>query len=52
MNRRGQTVIPPKYDVASDFADGLAAVQVGNEWGYISMSEKMVIPLRKLRNPG
>lgn len=32
-----------KYDSATDFSEGLAAVKVNNQWGFIDTSGKMVI---------
>jgi bifunctional DNA-binding transcriptional regulator/antitoxin component of YhaV-PrlF toxin-antitoxin module len=39
----GQTVIAPKYGYARDFSEGLAAVQIGNKWGFINPQGVMVI---------
>ncbi len=33
-NNYGEVVIPPVYDLAKDFSEGLAAVNTGQEWGY------------------
>ena len=37
-------VIPPKYDFAEEFSDGLAPVQVGGEWGYIDKAGNEIVP--------
>ena len=34
---------PDKYDAATDFSEGLAAVKVNNKWGFIDTTGKMVI---------
>jgi hypothetical protein len=43
----GRAVINPQFDAALRFADGLAAVRIGDEntgkWGYIDKQGKMVI---------
>ena len=43
----GRVVIDPQFDAALRFADGLAAVRIGDEntgkWGYIDKQGKMVI---------
>ena len=43
----GRVVINPQFDAALRFADGLAAVRIGDEntgkWGYIDKQGKMVI---------
>ncbi|MET3107652.1 hypothetical protein AAKU67_002173 [Oxalobacteraceae bacterium GrIS 2.11] len=33
-----------KYDGATDFSEGLAAVKVNHQWGFIDRTGKMVIP--------
>lgn len=37
-------VIAPRFDVAEDFSEDLAAVRIGTHWGYINRSGKVVIP--------
>ncbi len=43
----GRVVINPQFDAALRFADGLAAVRIGEEsagkWGYIDKQGKMVV---------
>ena len=43
----GRVVVNPQFDAALRFADGLAAVRIGDEntgkWGYIDKQGKMVI---------
>ena len=36
--------IPAKFEVADDFADGRAAVKVGDKYGYIDKTGTVVIP--------
>jgi len=36
-------VIPPQYDAASDFSEGLAAVKIGEKWGFIDKMGKIVV---------
>jgi hypothetical protein len=36
-------VIPPQFDAADAFVEGLARVQKGNQWGYIDKTGKFVI---------
>lgn len=36
-------LIKPKYEDASDFSEGLAAVQVNGKWGFINKQDKMII---------
>jgi hypothetical protein len=31
----GKVVIPPQFNDAYSFAEGVAAVQMGGKWGYI-----------------
>jgi len=41
-------VIPPQYDAASDFSEGLAAVRIGDwkkgKWGFIDKAGREVVP--------
>ena len=39
----GRFVIPPLYDLAFDFSEGLALVRVGDVWHFIDESGKVVI---------
>ena len=39
-------VIPPKYEEAFYFNEGLAAVQILDKWGYIDKRNQWVIPAR------
>ena len=48
MNKSAKVVIPPQFDRAGLFADGLAAVAVGNRWGFIDQSGKLAIAPRAL----
>jgi hypothetical protein len=42
----GELVIPIRYANAHDFQDGLAFVQIGNKWGAIDSSGRVVVPAR------
>jgi WG containing repeat len=42
--RTGEMIIPPHYDNADEFYEGLAAVEVGTKYGFIDESGKIVIP--------
>ena len=51
IDKTGKEVIPCKYDVASTFSEGLAAVRIGaigksGQWGFIDKTGKEVIPFR------
>jgi len=37
-------VIPPQYDEVSDFSEGLAAIRIGEKWGFIDKAGKEVVP--------
>jgi WG containing repeat len=43
INSKG-IVIPPQFDGVCDFSEGLAGVQVGDQWGFINHAGEMVIP--------
>ena len=38
IDRTGKVVIPPQFDSAEYFSEGLAAVEVGEKWGLIGKS--------------
>ncbi|MCI5977569.1 MAG: WG repeat-containing protein [Bacteroidales bacterium] len=42
----GCMIIPPTYDQAQPFIDGLAAVELAGKWGFIDPSGNLVIPAR------
>ena len=49
MDKTGKTVISPQFDSTLNedgvtFSEGLAAVYVGDKWGYIDKTGKFVIP--------
>jgi hypothetical protein len=46
IDKAGKMVIPPKYNGAWKFSEGLAAVLTGDEkpWGFIDKTGNMVIP--------
>ena len=51
INKKGEFKIAPKFDAATTFSEGLAAVQIGvaqiaERWGYINTSGELVIPAR------
>jgi len=39
-------VIPPQFDDAWDFREGLAAVMIDDKWGFIDGTGQMVVPLQ------
>jgi tetratricopeptide (TPR) repeat protein len=45
-DKQGNEVIPFKYEEASDFHDGLAAVGLNGKYGFIDKQEHDVIPLK------
>lgn len=45
LDRSGREIIPPTYDYAAPFSEGLAMVSQGDKWGYIDRTGQVVIPL-------
>jgi hypothetical protein len=43
LRTTGQWVVPPQFDEAFSFGEGLAEVRVSGKWGYINKTGKMVI---------
>jgi hypothetical protein len=43
IDSTGKIVIPPQFDEARDFSEGLAAVRVCTKYGYVDTSGKMII---------
>jgi hypothetical protein len=46
IDEKGRMMIPPSFDGAEEFSEGLAAVRSGAKWGYISESGAVDIPFR------
>ena len=44
INLEGKFVIPPIFESAQDFEEGLAAVRVNGRWGFIDRTGALVIP--------
>ena len=43
IDRTGKLVLPPAYQLASDFSEGLAAVMVDKRWGYVDKSGRFAV---------
>ncbi len=46
VDSNNKVVIPFKYDEASDFSYGLAAVKFYGKWGFIGKNGKVIIPFK------
>src|SRR6266496_4911944 len=46
IDHAGKTTIPPTFDRADFFYEGLAAVEVNGKWGFIDVTGQVVIPPR------
>jgi len=44
INPSGEFVVPPSFDDALPFSDGLAAVKTGDKWGFVDTNGRQVIP--------
>jgi hypothetical protein len=44
IDKAGKIIIPPRFDYARDFSEGLASVQIGDKYGCIDKAGKIVIP--------
>ena len=44
LDKTRKMAIPPQYESAGEFHDGLAPVRVKGKWGFIDQTGKMVIP--------
>jgi hypothetical protein len=44
INRSGEYVIPPRFQAAEPFSEGLAPVSSDNRWGYIDKTGNYAIP--------
>ena len=45
----GEIIIPPVYDDAYEFSEGLALVRSGSFYGYINESNTMIIPFKFIK---
>lgn len=43
IDPNGEFAIPPSYDFANDFVDGLAAILLNGKWGYVNHEGKEII---------
>jgi hypothetical protein len=43
INKKGEFVVPPTYENAWPYFEGLAAVKLDGKWGYIDPSGKVMI---------
>lgn len=47
IDQKGKLVIPPQYDDAEDFKNGMVKVKSGNGlWGYIDKTGKFIVPAK------
>ena len=46
MDRKGNLIVPYKYDDIYNFSEGLAAVRLNYKWGYIDNAGVEVVPCK------
>jgi hypothetical protein len=46
IDKRGEPVSDLRFDDAENFAEGLAPVRIGNQWGFVNRSGQISIPPR------
>jgi WG containing repeat len=46
IDRAGRDLFPTRYREAKDFAEGLAPVGDGQQWGYVDGNGRLVVPLQ------
>ena len=51
VDKNGKTIIPPKYDGANDFSEGLASVLSDGKWGFINRNGETVVPFTYSHEP-
>jgi hypothetical protein len=44
IDQTGKTIIPPRFNSAQEFSEGLAPVMVGGKFGFADQAGKLVIP--------
>lgn len=43
IDHTGKVIIPPKFDEAWQFSEGLAPARIGQDWGYIDTTGRFII---------
>jgi hypothetical protein len=51
IDLQGQVIIPPQYDYAGAFQNGLAVVQTPDSWGLINNIGELVLEIPKYEHP-
>ncbi len=46
IDTQGKLVIPDKYEDATDFENGIAAVKLNGKWGVIDVDGKQIVPFK------
>ena len=46
IDREGKTVIPPRFEAAEEFSEGLVLVQLNGKWGFVDAKGDLVIDAR------
>ena len=49
IDTTGKVVIEPRFERASQFSEGLAAVQIGERWGFVDRDGEVVIQAQYVR---
>jgi hypothetical protein len=44
LDKNGNMVIPPQYDIVEDFSEGLAAVKKNGKYGFINRNNETIVP--------
>jgi hypothetical protein len=44
IDKTGKEIVPPKYDNAGGFKEGLAKVKLNGKWGFIDKTGKVIVP--------
>ena len=44
INRAGETIVPPRYEMVLPFTNGMAAVKEKGKWGFIDQNGQLAIP--------
>ena len=46
IDKRGEYVIPPRFEAGTSFQEGFAAVKLGGKWGYVGLNGEWFITPR------